>query len=148
MVQRSAVRSIRGLGIAVVCLLVGDIVAQLSRLVAFVMEMDLLHRDIRGALVTGAQIRASNWRLMSGANVEDGFLLVIAIVWLIWQHRAQKNLEGLGATWLRFTPGWAVGWWFVPFANLVKPFQTMRELWKASGDPYGWQTLPTTGLLG
>jgi hypothetical protein len=25
-----------------------------------------------------------------------------------------------------------VGWWFVPLANLVKPFETVRELWKAS----------------
>jgi hypothetical protein len=50
---------------------------------------------------------------------------------------------------LRFTPGWAVGWWFVPFANLVKPFQTVRELWKASdpGAPDWWgsETLPVIG---
>jgi Na+/proline symporter len=35
---------------------------------------------------------------------------------------------------LEFSPGWAVGWWFVPFANLVKPFQVMRELYNES-DP-------------
>lgn len=148
MVLRPAVRSIRGMGVVLVCLLMGDVVVQLSRLAAIVIEMDLLHRDMRGALVTGAQIRASNWRLSSGAWVADGVLLVTAIVWLVWQHRAQKNLEGLGATRLRFTPGWAVGWWFVPLANLLKPFQTMRELWKASGDPYGWQTRTTSPLLG
>jgi hypothetical protein len=33
---------------------------------------------------------------------------------------------------LRFSPGWAVGWWFIPFANLVMPYLTVRELWKAS----------------
>jgi len=148
MIPRPAVRPIRGLGIAVVALLVGDIVVQLSRIAAFVMEMDLLRRDMRGALVTGAQIRALNWRLSTGANVADLFLVVTAVVWLIWQHRAHANLSGLGATQLRFTPGWAVGWWCVPLANLVKPFQTMRELWKASGDTYGWPALPTTALVG
>lgn len=148
MVMRPAVRSIRGLGIALVGLLAAQVVVRLSQLVAIVMEMDLLHRDMRGARVTGAQIRASNWRLSSSANVADGIVLVTAIVWLVWQHRAQKNLEGLGATWLRFTPGWAVGWWFVPFASLVKPFQTVRELWKASGDPHGWQMRSTSPLLG
>jgi hypothetical protein len=25
-----------------------------------------------------------------------------------------------------------VGWYFVPFANLIKPYQAMRELWHAS----------------
>jgi len=27
---------------------------------------------------------------------------------------------------------WAVGWYFVPIANLFKPFGAMRELWTAS----------------
>jgi hypothetical protein len=40
----------------------------------------------------------------------------------------------LGARNLDFTPGWAVGWWFIPFANLVKPFQAVREVWSES-DP-------------
>ena len=51
-------------------------------------------------------------------------------------------------TGLRFTPGWAVGWWFVPFANLVKPFQTMRELWKASGGEEDWGHSRTWSLIG
>ena len=49
---------------------------------------------------------------------------------------------------LRFTPGWAVGWWFVPFANLVKPFQAMRELWKASGGEENWGHARTWSLIG
>lgn len=36
-------------------------------------------------------------------------------------------------------PGWAVGWFFVPLANLAMPFITMRELWKASANPRDWQ---------
>ncbi len=33
---------------------------------------------------------------------------------------------------LAFTPGWAVGWYFVPIANLFKPIEAMRELWTTS----------------
>jgi len=50
------------------------------------------------------------------------------VVWLIWQHQATANLWARGHTGLRITPGWAVGWWFVPFANLGMPLVAMREL--------------------
>ena len=50
----------------------------------------------------------------------------------MWIHRAHANLHHVGIEGLEFTPGWAVGWYFIPFANLIKPFQAMRELWNAS----------------
>ncbi len=56
------------------------------------------------------------------------------ITFLIWLYRSFNNLSALEATNLEFSPGWAVGWWFVPFANLIKPFQVIRELWNES-DP-------------
>jgi hypothetical protein len=56
-----------------------------------------------------------------------------AIVWLVWQHRGHTNLRARGVPGLRFTPGWAVGWWFVPLAALVMPYLTMRELWDNAG---------------
>jgi hypothetical protein len=33
---------------------------------------------------------------------------------------------------MRFTPGWSVGWFFVPILNLFKPYQAMKEIWLAS----------------
>jgi hypothetical protein len=59
---------------------------------------------------------------------------VVAVA--MWIHRAHANLREAGVDGLEFTPGWAVGWYFVPFANLVKPFQAMRELWTASHSEY------------
>ena len=58
------------------------------------------------------------------------------VFFLIWEYRAFSNLSALKAQNLEFSPGWAVGWWFVPFANLVKPFQAMRELWNESDPEY------------
>lgn len=58
------------------------------------------------------------------------------VMFLVWLHRAHSNLGALGARNLEFTPGWSVGWWFIPFANLVKPFQAVREVWWES-DPEG-----------
>ena len=64
-------------------------------------------------------------------------LRVLTIIFfLIWLNRSYKNLSALNVGNLEFTPGWAVGWWFIPFANLVKPFQIMRELWNASDSDF------------
>jgi hypothetical protein len=76
--------------------------------------------------------------------------LTSGFVWLFWQYRAHSNLRALGATDLRYTPGWAVGWWFIPLANIVMPYLTTRELWKASDPNAGavdWKRSRTTWLL-
>ncbi|NVE93585.1 DUF4328 domain-containing protein [Altererythrobacter lutimaris] len=49
----------------------------------------------------------------------------------MWIHRAHKRLEDAGFA-LEFTPGWAVGWYFVPLANFIMPFRAMKELWTVS----------------
>ena len=58
--------------------------------------------------------------------------IVSAVLFLMWLHRAYRNLPALGARNLDTTPGWAVGYFFIPFANLVKPFQAVREVWRKS----------------
>ena len=64
------------------------------------------------------------------------FLVTLAttIVFLLWIYRASQNLHSLGALGQRFSPGWAVGWWFVPIMNLFRPYQVVKEVWKVS-DP-------------
>jgi uncharacterized protein DUF4328 len=54
--------------------------------------------------------------------------LATMIVWLIWQHHATANLWARGYRDLKIRPGWAVGWWFIPFASLVMPCVAMLEL--------------------
>lgn len=59
------------------------------------------------------------------------FLASVVVV-CMWIHRAHANLHELGHEGLEYTPGWAIGWYFIPIANLFKPFQAMRELWSES----------------
>ena len=66
-----------------------------------------------------------------------GTLLVfvaLAVAFLMWLHRASKNLPALGnpPQRIEFTPGWAVGWFFIPFANIVMPYKAVREVWEKS----------------
>jgi hypothetical protein len=61
------------------------------------------------------------------------FVLVFTIVaFLMWLHRAYSNLRPLGAQQLNDTPGWAVGSFFIPFVNLVRPYKAVREVWRWS----------------
>jgi hypothetical protein len=74
------------------------------------------------------------------------------MAFLMWIHRSHRNLSAFGAQGLTFTPGWAVGWWFIPIFNLFRPFQIVREIWQASdpGMPAGaaWRRAPSSPLIG
>lgn len=70
-------------------------------------------------------------------------LLVTAIATLRWLYLANANAHALGAADMMVSPGWAVGWYFVPLMNLAMPFVAMRELWKTSANPKDWQLEPT-----
>lgn len=73
--------------------------------------------------------------------------LLTAIFVLTWIHRANHNARQMGATDMRFTPGWAVGWHFVPIAWFWKPYQAMTEIWRASRNPTDWRGEPVSPLL-
>lgn len=63
-----------------------------------------------------------------------GSVLMGALFFCLFIHRAASNVLALGRNGMEFTPGWCVGWFFVPFANLAKPYQAVSEVWRSS-DP-------------
>ena len=71
--------------------------------------------------------------------------VLVAIAFLMWLHRVVANSWALGAHNLRFTPGWAVGWWFVPIANWVRPFQVVSEAWRAADSDDALSTAASRG---
>jgi len=70
-----------------------------------------------------------------------------AILVLSWIYRANRNARQLGAADRRFTPGWAVGWYFIPIAWFWMPYLAMREIWRASVNPSDWGAAPVSPLL-
>ncbi len=90
--------------------------------------------DARMQMANGSSVHVGIG-LIGLAAILEGLLRILSIVFfLIWEYRSFNNLSALKARNLEFSPGWSVGWWFIPFANLVKPFQAIRELWNES-DP-------------
>jgi hypothetical protein len=49
---------------------------------------------------------------------------------------------------MEFTPGWSIGWFFIPFANLVQPYKVMKEIWQVSLDPADWRNQRGSALIG
>lgn len=72
--------------------------------------------------------------------------LTTAIFFLTWINRANKNCRGFTSG-MEFTSGWSIGWFFVPIANLFKPFQAMSEIWRVSHDPVNWKTMSPPALM-
>jgi len=87
------------------------------------------------------------------ASIEAAFGLTVLtglacmIVFGVWIVRSSKNAwliarlvhdapprPGLSrpTTFLNDTPGWAVGWYFIPIANFWKPYVAMRDIVRAS----------------
>jgi hypothetical protein len=74
----------------------------------------------------------------------SGLYLILLIGWLVsymmWQYRAVSNVRVLTGD-SRTGPGWSVGWWFIPFANLVMPYLILKDLWQRTSPP-------AVGLIG
>jgi Domain of unknown function (DUF4328) len=60
--------------------------------------------------------------------------VVTAAAFLLWLHRAFRQLSAMGVPGLQFDARSAVKGFLVPLANVVLPLRAMAELWRAS-DP-------------
>lgn len=123
-----------------------DAVATISGL----FEFQLL-QEIRSGAITGSDMStaadANDLRQRVIGIGQIAMYIVTVIVFARWIFVLNANKSRLGATGLRFTPGWAVSWFFIPFANLWKPYQAMKELWLVSADPLRWPQQQRSELL-
>ena len=142
------IRPTRRIADAVVALLITQILLLGAEALALLNRIRLVERAREGHFVTLAEAEQADNLVVASVVVWLVVFAVTGIVWCVWQHRAQRNAIELTHGKLEFTPGWAVGWWFVPFANLVKPFQTVRELWKASHGGYNVRVVATWSVIG
>ena len=92
----------------------------------------LLGRVAAGEHLLPQEARANDARQGAIGRLQILAFIITGIVWLVWLHKAYSNLGLAGTKKSRFTAGWAVGYWFVPFVNLVRPYQIVVDLWLRS----------------
>ena len=86
--------------------------------------------------------------LYAAVGLTDALLTLVTIVFFaMWIYRAAANVVAAGTVGFDYTPGWAVGWFFIPFANLYKPYAAMRQIWNASQGGQGDALDRSEGLL-
>jgi Domain of unknown function (DUF4328) len=68
------------------------------------------------------------------SDLADFGSCVALVMFVVWFHRARINADGHGWP-QRESPGWAIGAWFVPVANLWLPFRIMVDIWRAGLPP-------------
>ena len=49
-----------------------------------------------------------------------------------WIYVSSMNVHSATNNRMEVSPGWAVGWYFIPILNLWKPYQAFREIWAES----------------
>jgi hypothetical protein len=140
-------KPIRGVGQAVVILLIAQIVVAVVEALALAHRIDVL-QQYRNGLPVATDLGTSADFVVTMRTIDSLAFVATVVVWCVWPHRSQRNAIQLTTGGLQFTPGWAVGWWFIPIANLWKPFQAVRELWKASHGGDVWQRVATWSVIG
>jgi hypothetical protein len=134
-------------------LLWATVVMSVVAVLSGALELQLLSRAAEGGM-TDADATANDARQRLIGLLQILLLIATAIAFLRWQHRAHRNLQAFQAAKLQFTPGWAVGYWFIPIINLFRPYQTINELWRASapeiepGNRTAWQAVPAPAIVG
>lgn len=119
-------------------LLYAQVVVAFVSIISGYLEYQLLSDYLHGTYVSREQAVADGeandsrqllvWAIYLIVFFVSGFLI------LRWIHRANYNARQLGADDLTFTPGWAIGYYFIPIVSLFKPYKAMKEIWEASED--------------
>ena len=116
-----------------------------------VADIRLLARQAEGAAIESIDRRAQR---ITGAvlfTAQTTLFVVTALAFVLWTYAARSNLRALGARRIDYTTAWSVVGWWVPGLNLVRPYQVLREIWKASDptttDRFAWKQSRTPALL-
>lgn len=81
-----------------------------------------------------ASAQASDNHVTLAATLEQIATIAAGLAFVRWFYVGYANLARLRGTYPSYRQGWAIGAWFIPFFNLVRPKQIADDLWRKS-DP-------------
>jgi len=130
----------------------------LATCIAAGVEIFALFHQLQLFKDAAAGVFASPAALSIAATQNDKFLSMAALAYTmislsalvfggVWIYRASANVRTFGATGFSISPGWAVGWNFVPLMGFFMPYVAMSETWRATFQPARWQSARSGVLL-
>src|SRR5262249_29946861 len=115
-------RSASALALCTTLLLIAQTVTVAVFALSLAGQIQLLDAAQVGGSLSPAQAEAQDARQRLLGTLERTIGFAAGIALLVWVYRANRNARALGAEGLAYSPGWSVGWFFVPLANLVMPY--------------------------
>lgn len=103
----------------------------IASIISGYLQYELLQDVSEGTNVSVETADANDLREQIIAITYVVAMLVSAIWFIMWFRRAYYNL-GVLVHDLNYPEGWAAGSWFVPFINLIRPYQIMKEIYTRS----------------
>jgi len=96
--------------------------------------------DIKQLSLINPSVAQNEAELIDSIQGIVGFLsiatfIITAISYLKWVYQANLNCSGFTNEGMLFTPGWSIGYYFIPLMNLYNPFKAMKEIWNVSENP-------------
>jgi hypothetical protein len=98
------------------------------------LELQLMNRIVAGELVSDSETSGNDLRQGLVGLAQLAVFIAAAVVFIRWLHFAYRNLDWIAPGVRRWSAGWAIGAWFVPFLNLWRPKQIFDDVWHADGD--------------
>ena len=123
--------SLRGRERAVVIGLSLIVALDVIAVISSAAELSLLGRIEQGDVVSDAEIDANDTRQAAIGGIWFLLFIVNAVFFIRWMRAAFRNTDVLSPGLRRHGHGWAIGGWFVPFLNLVRPKQIVIDIWRA-----------------
>src|SRR5690606_25799999 len=79
----------------------------------------------------GLLIGAGLTLIVAGLAMMVLFVLTV-VFYLQWQYRVHSNANVFNPGTITFTPGWGVGYWFIPSINFFRPYPVTRQIDEAT----------------
>lgn len=105
-------------------------------------EYQLLSQLQQGVSIPDEVIDANDYRQIVLTFLNIFVFIISGVTFIRWFRRAYANLHAFSqsigyqnsSNYLDFSEGWAAWGWFIPFINLVRPFQIMKELYEEGNE--------------
>ena len=133
-----------------ILLLKATILISLIAAISSMFEVKLINDMITGNIDFSTienQATANDTRQQLIGILQIALFIITGISFLKFIYFSNSNSRSFGAKGMQFTPGWSIGYYFIPYLNLYKPYRAMKEIWKTSKNPQNWEILKTPSLF-
>ena len=114
----------------VILLVLGALINTIAAFSSY-LQYELLVSFREGAEITSQMADANDNRQGVIGLIQSILFVVTAVIFGKWIFRISSNAHSFSSLSQRHSPRWAVGYYFMPFVNLWRPYQALRDAYEA-----------------